>query len=331
MTCDDVEQDARDGHRSRHGDAIGGREGARRLETKDEKEAADHESRVDGGDVNLPRLGARGVNDCDTRAVMQLHRLLGQRERAGDQGLRGDHGGEGGDCDERIEKVARRQEIERVVDRVRNTQHERALSEVVEQQRGEHQPEPHQADRASAEVPHVSVQSLGPRHGEHDRAQHEEAGETVLEEERHAVPGIQREQDGGVPDDLAGAEHPDQHEPHEHDRPEHGADRCRPVPLEEEQQKQGQQRGGNDVARELRSGDRQALDGTEHGDGRRDDAVAIEQRRAKESERDEDTSTSPLQQQREEGEDAALAVIIQTHDEHDVLDADDQDQRPDDR
>jgi hypothetical protein len=71
------------------------------------------------------------------------------------------------------------------------------------------------------------------------------------------------------------------------------------------------------------------------GDRRRDHAVAVEQGRAEQAERDEKDASFPviraaplLEEQGKEGKDAAFPAVIRTQDEDDVLDADDEDQRP---
>ena len=81
----------------------------------------------------------------------------------------------------------------------------------------------------------------------------------------------------------------------------------------------------------------EALDRAEHRDGRRDHAVAVEQRRAEQAERDR---ASPrlfalahrrLRDERQQREDAALAVVVGAHHEDQVLDRDDERQRPEDQ
>src|SRR5579863_2851793 len=79
-----------------------------------------------------------------------------------------------------------------------------------------------------------------------------------------------------------------------------------------------------------------ALDRAQHGDGRGDDAVAVEQRGAHQAD-DHHYGVPPAlpgalrADQRQQCEDAALAVIVGTHDEDRVLDRDDDDQRPEDQ
>ena len=71
---------------------------------------------------------------------------------------------------------------------------QRALAEVVQQQRRQHQAEPGEADRTLAEVAHVRVQRLAAGDDEEDRAEHGEAVQSVLLEESHRVTRIERRQ-----------------------------------------------------------------------------------------------------------------------------------------
>ena len=261
---------------------------------------------------------------------MKLHALLRQRERAGDEGLRGDDGGERRDRDDGIEKGTRRQEVERVLDGVGNAQHQGALPEIVEQERGKDKGEPGEADGSATEVPHVRVQRFRPGHDEHDRAEHQKAGSPVIEEELDTVPRAQRAQNRGPANDLEDAERRDRPEPREHDRTEDAAHPRRPVLLKEKEQEEDEQRGRKHVGLKRRCGDLETFSGAEHGDCRRDDTVTVQQGGAEEPQRGQQATSPPLSQQGEQRYDAAFAAIVQTHDEGDVLDAHDEDQRPDD-
>src|SRR2546428_13059533 len=85
------------------------------------------------------------------------------------------------------------------------------------------------------------------------------------------------------------------------------------------------------------AGDLQALGRAQDRDGGRDDTVTVEQRGAEEPEEHHErawrlaTGTPCALDQREKREDAALASIVEAHDEGDVLHADDEDQRPHDQ
>ena len=120
------------------------------------------------------------VNDRETRAIPQLDRLLCQGERPRDERLRRDDRRQRRDDEERIEKPARREEIERILDRLWHSEEKRALPEVVQQQRGKHEHEEREADGPLPEVTEVGVQGLRTRDREEYRAQHGEAREPVL-------------------------------------------------------------------------------------------------------------------------------------------------------
>ena len=107
--------------------------------------------------------------------------------------MRGDDRGHRRDDEERPQHRARRQKEERIRRGGRIAQDERALPEIVQEQRGEDETEPGQPNRSLAEVAHVRVQRFSSRDREHDRAEDEEPGLAVDDEELDAVPRIQRE------------------------------------------------------------------------------------------------------------------------------------------
>ena len=86
---------------------------------------------------------------------------------------------------------------------------------------------------------------------------------------------------------LTGADRADGREPQDHHRPEHAPDDGGARALDGEQDGQDRERERHGEVRKARRGDLEPLDGGEHGDGGRDDAVAVEQRRAEDAERDE--------------------------------------------
>jgi hypothetical protein len=82
--------------------------------------------------------------------------------------------------------------------------------------------------------------------------------------------------------------------------------------------------------------DFQTFDGAQYRDRRRDHAIAVKEGRSDQSQSDDDLSAhgvrvAPLllKNEREQRENSALAVVVRAHDENDVLDADDDYQRPD--
>jgi hypothetical protein len=101
-----------------------------------------------------------------------------------------------------------------------------------------------------------------------------------------ACPGHSACQHRRVAQDVHHAERRERDEPDTGDRPEADADARRAMALDPEQCDQDAQRDRHDVVREQRRRDFQAFDRRQHRDGRRDQAVAVEQRGAEQAEQD---------------------------------------------
>ena len=183
--------------------------------------------------VDLADLLIRGMADFHAWREAELDRLLRDREGPGDHRLRRDHRCCRGQRDHRIQQPVRRQQIERVGDGLRIAQQQRTLAEVVEQERRQHQVEPGKLDRLAAEMPHVRIERLGARQGQHGGAQGEEAKQGVRLEEADRVPRRQRAQYLRVVSDADDAEAAQRDEPEHHDRAEQRADRRRAPTLNE--------------------------------------------------------------------------------------------------
>ena len=86
-----------------------------------------------------------------------------------------------------------------------------------------------------------------------------------------------------------------------------------------------------DVGVELRCDDLETLERGEDRDRRRDRRVAVEERGAGDAEDDEERRPPPggALREGEERERAPLAAVVGAQDQDDVLERDDQDQRPD--
>ena len=226
---DDVQQQRRDHHRHRHGNAVGGGERARRLEAQHDEDGRDGHRPVHLRHVDLAHLERRGVFDVEARRVAELNRLPRQRERAGDERLRGDDGGQRGQHHERQQRPRRRHQVEGLRRRARVEQDQRALAEVVQHQRRQHQPEPRQADRPPAEVAHVGVERLAAGDRQHDGAEHDESVPAVVEEEPDGVARVHGFEHHRRADDPHDAEQRDGGEPRHHDRDRTGGrrDGCR--------------------------------------------------------------------------------------------------------
>ena len=233
------------------------------------------------------------------------------------------------------QQPAGRHQVERVGDRARILQQQRALAEVVQHQRGQHDHEPAAPDRRAAEVTHVGIQRLAAGHGEEDRREHDESGPAVVREELHRVQRIDREHDIGLGDDPAHAEQRKRDEPDERDRTEHPAHRAGAASLHEEQRGQDEHRPGQHEVLQPRRRDGETFHRAEHGDRGSDEAVAEEQRGAEHADGAHRCPHAPVaagaRQQGTQREHAAFAAIVGAQHDGDVLDRDDQDQRPEDQ
>ena len=108
---------------------------------------------------------------------------------------------------------------------------QRALAEIVDQQRRQDEGKPHLAYRLAAEVAQVRIQRLAAGGDQEHGIQDEVAGHAVVEEEPHRVPGIDREQDFGGLEDAAEPEQREDGEPDAASTDRTRADRRRSVTL----------------------------------------------------------------------------------------------------
>src|SRR5450759_3705673 len=278
------------------------------------------------------------MDDLHARTVAELHGLLRERECARDESLRRDDRGDRCERDQRILERAGRQQEERI-DRARRVpQDQRALAEIVRQQRRQHQEEPGEADRPLAEVSHVGVERLRSGDGQDHGSEENESGVPMPNEKLQAVQRIRRGEDLRGLQNFGQSESPNRPEPDDHHGPEYPPDLGGAVLLEEEKPSEYRDGEGEYQVLPLRSHHFQTFHGAQHGDRRSDHAIAVEERRSDQSERDDRLATKGvriapllLKTERQQCEDSALAVVVRPHDEDDVLDADDDYQRPDDQ
>ena len=274
-----------------------------------------------------------GVRDGDAREEPEPDRLRGQREGAGNQRLRGDHGRDRRQQHQGVEQRRRRHGVEQLaVGDGRAAEHVGALPEIVGDECGKDHREPTDADRPRAEMPEVGVHRLAAGDDQHQGAEDQQRlAKSRVGEERQSERGVERHQDLRLARDLRDAESGDDDEPHDQNRPEEEADARGALELDGEQA--GQQPDGDrhDIRREGGRGDVETFDRREHADRRRDHAVA-EQKPGAEHQRPQENPRAlvlVLVQQAVEREDAALAFVLGVEDEDRVLDRDDQRDRPD--
>ena len=137
--------------------------------------------------------------------------------------------------------------------------------------------------------------------------------------------------------DLNRAERAYHDEPDRHDRTEDLAEPAGPAMLEGEEEREDQARDRQHRGFERGRGHLETLDCGEDRDRRRDDPIAVQQRRACDHQKRDDPdhatlgATRPLGQQRQQREYAALAVIVGAHDDDDVFERHHHRQRPEDQ
>ena len=164
----------------------------------------------------------------------------------------------------------------------RVAQQQRALPHVVERQRRQGHERPREADGQRAEVAQVGVEALGPRHAQHDVANRRQQLPLrgLVVEEGDGVGRVEGVEDAGLEGDLLDARDGEHEEPEEDQRAEDAADEARAVVLDAEEQDEDGDADGHGVARQRGGGDGDALEGGQHRDGRRENGVGVEERRA---------------------------------------------------
>ena len=133
--------------------------------------------------------------------------------------------------------------------------------------------------------------------------------------------------------DLRHTQHRDAEKPDHRNRPKELANARGAALLHKEQPKQDDQRQRNHILFEGGRYHFQAFDCRQHGDRRRNDAVAVKQAGTEDADQQQHMAQprlilDRLRGQRQHGHQAALAVVVGTQDERDVLDRDDDRQGP---
>ena len=119
-------------------------------------------------------------------------------------------------------------------------------------------------------------------------------------------------------------------EPHQRYRTEVRRHAFRATALDPEKREQDPQRDRQDVGVQDWSDQLEALDGRQDRDRRRDRGVAVEERGAGDAKAKQQRGAAPHRSlgQRQQRERATLAAVVRPQHQHDVLEGDDQDQRP---
>jgi hypothetical protein len=154
----------------------------------------------------------------------------------------------------------------------------------------------------------------------------------VLHEEAKRVSRVEGEKHLGRLCNPVESKNRDGEKPHHHHGAEETSDAVRAVPLNQEEPDQNHDRDRHHPVREDRCGHLEPFDRAEDTDGRRDHALAAEQRGADDPEPDEHrvaraASVVARREQRGQREDSAFPLVVRAHHDARVLDGDDEDER----
>ncbi len=183
---------------------------------------------------------------------------------------------------------------------------------------------------------HVGVERLATGDGQHHRAECDEGCPGLAKEQCQPIGGIGGHEDLGRLHDRHKAQHGNGGKPDQHHRPEQFADLVGPARLQQEEADQDDEGHRHDSGSERGILDTETFDGAQHRDRRRQHAVAVEQSEPDDGD-DADGRFRPASQSRRamrqcrESQHAALTLIVRAHDQQDVFQCDDDDQRPQDQ
>jgi hypothetical protein len=259
--------------------------------------------------------------------------FTGERERSRDDGLARDNGRDRREHHQRKHRPVGRKAEERAPADGGIVEEQRDLPRIVKQQRRQHDGVPDCADRISPDMAHIGVQRLATGDRQEYGAQHREGPPTAAQQKTDGVIRVDRDQHARMARDAGDPEHRDGDEPEQHDRTEGLADDRGPAALDGEQPEQDRHRHRQHIGLEDLGADVEAFQRAQHRNGRRDDAVAIDQGGPEQSHRHEDAPAPRPSgaDQRHQRQDSAFAVIVGPHHEDAVFDRDRDDQGPEDQ
>ncbi len=281
------EHQAGDDHRARDGNTVGGGQRIGTLEGEHQSDDAEQQDGVDGRQVDLPGIGFRSEEDFHARQVAEMDGLTHQRKRACYHRLAGDDGGGGGENDGRQDRPLREHQVKRIGHRRRVFEHQRALPEIIQRQRREHQTEPCPLDGAAAEMAEIGIKRFGTGDRQEHRAEHDDAVKAFIGQKLHRVPRIEGKENAEIIRDMNEAGETHHEEPDRRDRPEEFRHRSRAMRLDGEKTNENADGYRNNEVVHSGRDEFQALHRRQHRQRRRDHRITQKQRRADEAEHDE--------------------------------------------
>ena len=169
---------------------------------------------------------ATRVHHAQARQISQPHRLPRNAKHAANHGLTGNNGGNRCDDDQRnnapvgrhVKEWSKRLQrflIQRAL--ANKFQYIRALAEVIQQQRWQHNGVPSELNWKLSKVANIGVQRLRARDHKHHGTQHGECLKWIALNEIPNIDGIQRLDDLRIHLNLVKPHHPQEQEPRDHD------------------------------------------------------------------------------------------------------------------
>ena len=319
-------------HGAGGGDAVGRSQVAGTAETQNHQHHRRQQHPIDGRNINLADFGVAGMVNLHARGETELHGLAGERISARDNRLAGNHGGCGGQHNQRNQRPLGHAQEKRIADGIGAAQEQRTLADVIECECGQNQRQPGRLNRPAAEVSHVGVERFRPGNRQHHRTEADEAAPTVVGGEIEAVIGIERAQNGWVLRNLIQPGGGQYGKPQQHYRAEQSADVLCAFTLDGKQQQQHRQRNRQHPMRQRRADNRQPLCGGEHGNGRGNDGVAEKQSGADQPRHRDQPGRFALQVLHgllHQNHHAAFAFVVGMEDKNHIFQRHHQNQRPD--
>ena len=278
---------------------------------------------------------AGGLDDAHARQEAELDRLLGERKRSRYDRLRRNDGGDGRHQNERIMEPGWSQLVEGIVDRASVSHQQAALAKIIQDDARQRHREPGEPDRETAEMPHIGIEGFAAGHRKEDRADNGQGGRPGMDEIADGVGRREGHEDGRVHRDAAQAEQRNGDEPDKHDGPEYPADEGCAQALNQEEPDEDRRRQRRHQRLQVRRIDLKPFQRTQHGNRRRYCAVPVKQSRSDQPENDQAAAPSRRlgalwTDERQQSQNAALAVVVGAHDQNGIFDRNDQKQRPKD-
>ena len=211
-------------------------------------------------------------------------------------------------------------------------QHQRALPEIIDQQRRQHEAEPGALDRPPAEMAEIGIERLAAGDGQEHRAERDQADVAVGCDKAHRIGRIEGGEHREIVAQMHGAHHRDRDEPHQHHRTEEGRNLGGAAALHGKQHEQDDDGERQHVVLQRRRREFKPLHRREHRDGRRDDGVAEEHGGTDDAEQQQIASPAERpRRERGERQRAALPVVVRAQQHQHVFDGDDDHQGPHDQ